>query len=259
MLIDWFTVIAQIANFLILIWLLRRFLYKPILKAVDDREKLIQSQIKNADALKAEAKKEGEEFKRKNEELTRQTEAIKQKTTDDAKAERQRLFDEANKEYNDLRTKLEEGLRNEQEAQGGKITRQIQEEVFSITKKTLSDIASANLEQQIVEVFIKRLGELKEEDKVALASSLKTSPSVTIKSSFNIPPAQQVAMESAIHKSFNTKANVQFQISTEQIGGLEFITNEYKIAWNISNYISSLEKNVADAMKEKPALNLTLK
>ncbi|NLX99005.1 MAG: hypothetical protein GXY83_22905 [Rhodopirellula sp.] len=32
--IDWFTVAAQVVNFLILVWLLKRFLYKPILHAI---------------------------------------------------------------------------------------------------------------------------------------------------------------------------------------------------------------------------------
>jgi hypothetical protein len=41
MLIDWFTVGAQIVNFLILVWLLKHFLYKPILNAIDAREKRI--------------------------------------------------------------------------------------------------------------------------------------------------------------------------------------------------------------------------
>ena len=50
MLIDWFTVGAQAVNFLVLVWLLRRFLYRPILKAIDAREKRIADQL--ADAAK---------------------------------------------------------------------------------------------------------------------------------------------------------------------------------------------------------------
>ena len=38
MLIDWFTVGAQALNFVILVWLLKHFLYKPILNAIDVRE-----------------------------------------------------------------------------------------------------------------------------------------------------------------------------------------------------------------------------
>ena len=40
MLIDWFTICAQALNFLILVWLMKRFLYKPILHAIDEREKI---------------------------------------------------------------------------------------------------------------------------------------------------------------------------------------------------------------------------
>ena len=57
MLIDWFTVGAQTLNFLILVWLLKRFLYKPILNAIDAREKRIAAELADADVKKAEAEK----------------------------------------------------------------------------------------------------------------------------------------------------------------------------------------------------------
>ena len=55
MLIDWFTVGAQALNFLILVWLMKRFLYKPILHAIDEREKRVATELANADKKKAEA------------------------------------------------------------------------------------------------------------------------------------------------------------------------------------------------------------
>ena len=63
--ISWFTIIAQIVNFIVLVWLLKRFLYKPILKAIDEREKKIATQIKDAEAKDALAKKEQFDFAKK--------------------------------------------------------------------------------------------------------------------------------------------------------------------------------------------------
>ena len=57
MLINWFTVLAQAINFLILVWLLKRFLYKPILHAIDEREKGIATQLADVEAKKAVAQK----------------------------------------------------------------------------------------------------------------------------------------------------------------------------------------------------------
>jgi len=81
MLIDWFTIGAQALNFLILVWLLKRFLYKPILHAVDAREKRIAGELADADAKKAEAQKERDEFQHKNEEFDQQRAALLTKAT----------------------------------------------------------------------------------------------------------------------------------------------------------------------------------
>ena len=72
MLIDWFTVAAQALNFLILVWLMKRFLYKPILKAIDTREKLIATELADAAAKKVEAQKEHAEFDQKNQQFDQQ-------------------------------------------------------------------------------------------------------------------------------------------------------------------------------------------
>ena len=60
MLIDWFTVIAQIINFIVLVWLLKRFLFKPVLKAVEERQTKVSQQISEAeDQMKSVAQQHG--------------------------------------------------------------------------------------------------------------------------------------------------------------------------------------------------------
>ena len=83
--IDWFTVVAQAINFLILVWLLKRFLYKPILHAIDEREKGIAAQLAEAEAKKAEAQKERDDFQHKNEAFDQERAALLKKATDEAK------------------------------------------------------------------------------------------------------------------------------------------------------------------------------
>src|SRR5450759_2196577 len=113
MLIDWFTVIAQAVNFLILVWLMKRFLYKPILNAVDAREKRIAAELADAYAKKVEAQKERDEFQHKNDELDQQRATLLSKATDESKAERERLFDDARKATDALSTKRQEALRSD--------------------------------------------------------------------------------------------------------------------------------------------------
>ena len=83
MLIDWFTVIGQLLNFLVLVWLMKRFLYRPILNAIDEREKKIAAELADADTKKALAQKESDDFKKKNKaDLVKETDADIKKIKD---------------------------------------------------------------------------------------------------------------------------------------------------------------------------------
>lgn len=54
--IDWVTVAAQLANFLLLVWLLRRFLYRPILDGIDAREAEIARRLAAAEQARSDAR-----------------------------------------------------------------------------------------------------------------------------------------------------------------------------------------------------------
>jgi len=200
MLLDWFTIAAQALNFLILVWLLKRFLYKPILNAIDAREKLIAKELADADAKKAEAQKEHEEFQKKNEEFDRQRAALLTKATDEAKAERQRLLDEARKAADALSAKRQESLIQDAESLNQAISRLTQKEVFAITRKALTDLATTSLEERMGEVFDRRLRELDQKGKSLLGDALrKNSEPALIRSTFDLPAAQRAAIQNALN------------------------------------------------------------
>ena len=212
MLINWFTVFAQAVNFLILVWLLKRFLYKPILHAIDEREKGIATQLADAEAKKAEAQKERDDFQHKNEAFDQERAALLKKATDEAKAERQRLLGEARKDADALRAKRQDALQSEQRNLNQEIIRWTQKEVFAITRKTLADLAGASLEERMGDVFVRRIRALDGAAKEQLATAFKTSNhTVSVHTAFDLPPAQQSAIESAVKETFAPDAQVQLR------------------------------------------------
>jgi len=250
MLIDWFTVIAQAVNFLILVWLMKRYLYQPILNALDAREKRIAAELADADAKEAEALSEREEFKRKNDEFDRQRATMLSKATDEATAERQRLFDAARKDADSMRAKLQDTLGSEYRNLHEEFARRTQSEVFAIARKALKDLAGMSLEERMADVFIDRLHSLGSEEKKNLAALLK-SPDipVLVRSAFDLAPAQLAAIEDAVKTTVATKAPVQFEIVPDLIGGIELIMHGHKVAWSIADYLASLEKDVSELLK----------
>jgi F-type H+-transporting ATPase subunit b len=252
MLIDWFTVIAQAINFLILVWLLKRFLYKPILHAIDEREKGIAAQLAEADAQKAGAQKEREEFRHKNGAFDQERAAQLKKVTDEAKAERRRLLDEARKDADSLRAKRRSDLRIEQRNLNQDIMRWTQKEVFAITRKTLADLATTSLEERMGEVFIQRLRALTGADKLQLAAAFKHSTHpAQVRSAFELPAAQRKAIERAIQETFSADTRVQFEAASDLVGGIELSANGQKVAWSIADYLATLEKSAGELLHEE--------
>jgi F-type H+-transporting ATPase subunit b len=252
MLIDWFTVGAQALNFIILVWLLKRFLYKPILNAVDAREKRIAAELADADAKKAEAQKERDEFQHKNEEFDRQRAALMSKATDEAKAERQRLLDDARKAADALSAKRQEALRSEAQNLNQAIRRRTQQEVFAIARKALTDLATASLEERMTDAFIHRLRTIDGKAKGGIAAALKTaSEPAVVRSAFDLPEAQRTAIQKALNEAFLAEVPVRFETAPDLISGIELTANGQKIAWSIADYLASLEKGVGELLKEK--------
>lgn len=246
MLIDWFTVGAQAVNFLILVWLMKRFLYKPILNAIDAREKKVAAELADADAKRAEALKERDQFQQKNDEFDRQRLELMNKAQDDAKAEREKLLEEARQAAEQLRVKSKERFAIDAENLKQSISHRTQQEVFAIARKTLSDLASASLEEQITATFIRRISEMDSSTRAGLVASLTSgSPSSpTVRSAFELSPEQRAAIEAALNQALSLHLQLNFQTAPELISGIELVANGQSIAWNISDYLKAMEKAV---------------
>jgi F-type H+-transporting ATPase subunit b len=260
MLIDWFTVGAQVLNFLILVWLMKRFLYKPILNAIDAREHRIAAELADADAKKAEAKQERDEFHTKNQAFEEQRDSLLTQAKDQAQAERERLLEEARKAADALSDKRHESLMNEARTLNQAITRRTQDEVFAIARKTLADLATISLEERMGDVFLRRLRELNTESRQRLAASLMSaSEPARVRSAFDLPTDLRAAIQQALNETFSTDIRLRFETAPNLVSGMELITNGHKVAWSIADYLASLETGVGDILQAQSKTHSTSK
>jgi F-type H+-transporting ATPase subunit b len=250
--IDWFTIGAQVLNFVILIWLMKRFLYQPILRAIDEREKRIARELSDADATKNEARKERDEFQQKNAVFDDQRAALLSKATDEAKDEREQLLAEARQAADALSATREEALKREHRDLTDEISRRTQDEVFAIARKALTDLADAGLEQRMSHVFTRRLRELSDEPKDRLAGALKSaSEPAIVRSAFDLPDEARAAIQKALNETFSAEIPLRFETMPDLVGGIEISANGQKVAWSIADYLATLEQNVGKLLESK--------
>lgn len=254
MLIDWFTVGAQTLNFLILVWLMKRYLYHPVLNAINAREKRIAAELADADARKAEADKQRDEFQHKNAEFDKQRAALMTKAGEEASAERQRLMAEARKAADALSAKRDELLRNDAKNLNASIARRTQAEVFAIARKALTDLAGASLEERVWDVFAGKLRAMDDATKSKLAGAMKQSPEgALVRSAFEGSPERHAALQQALNETFAADVRLRFETAPEIVSGIELSAGGQKVAWSIADYLSTLEQGIGELLTRPAA------
>ncbi len=250
--INWFTVIAQLINFIILVWLLKKFLYKPVLDAIDAREKKIVSRLEDAKTKKEEAKKEQDEYLEKNKQFDGQKKELMDKAIADTKLQKDKLMEDARKEVDALQAKQQIALRGMQEDLKIELAQKAQQQVFDISRKTLTDLASVSLEEQSAKYFISRLEELKDEEMKQFKDAFKSGNNpVLIQSAFELHKKQQNEIKKAVDEILGKETEFEFKTAPEIISGIELTANGYKLAWSISAYLNALQNSISETLKEK--------
>jgi F-type H+-transporting ATPase subunit b len=251
MLIDWFTVGAQLLNFLILVWLLRRFLYKPVRDAIDAREKRIAAELADAAAKKAEARQEHDDFQTKNKAFDEQRNAMLAKVVAEAAVQRERLLNEARQAADNWSAKQADSLRNDRTRLGQEVTRVVKTEVFAIVRQALGDLATVSLEERMGEVFTRRLREMDAKAKLTLGAALETSSEpACVRSTFDMPPELRATVQNALNETFAAAIRIRFETAPDLISGIEVVAGGQKLAWSIDAYLNTLDEKVGLLLAE---------
>jgi F-type H+-transporting ATPase subunit b len=243
-LIDWFTVGAQAVNFLILVWLMKRFLYKPVLAAIDAREKKIAGELQQATDAKTGAGKEREDLRVRTEALQAQREDLLRASATAADVERKHLLEEARKESQQLRSKAIAALTAEQAELKLEVVSRTRQEAFALTRKILADLADASLEDQMLEVFVRRVASLNDAQKAQIIAPPGSAHSraALLRSAFELTPAQKAKMATAFSQWPCAGTTLQFATAPDLISGLELTVDGQKITWNATAYLVTLEE-----------------
>ena len=254
MLIAWFTVAAQLINFLILIWLMQRFLYKPILDAIAAREKGITQRLADAEATEKEAQQERDNYRKKNEEFDQEYTTRRGKATKEIQAERERRLKEVEQEAQALGEKRKLAFDNDSKEFNQNFAHRIRNEVFFVARKALQELANVPLEAQMTEVLIHRLRTLPEQSRDELRAILAASNNTAVlRSVFAIEPEQQHAVGHALGEIFAVDVQLQFETAPDLISGIELLADGHKVTWSIAAYLDAIEKETTELLKAKNA------
>ncbi len=250
--IDWFTFVAQIINFLILMGLLWKFLYQPIMGAMDQREEEIESRFQEAESKRKEAEEKARTYQQKQDELDAKRDEMLSEARESAEQEKKRLLSQAREEVDQARDKWMSSLRDEQESVLNRFREEAGKGLCSGVRRALQDLADEDLEPHITDVFLQRIASLDGEQRQALQDSLDRSdepPQVV--SAFELPQKRQKEISQAVKKAVERDVSLQFRQSSDVVCGVELRTDGHKLAWSVASFTAAVEENLSDYLAQQ--------
>jgi len=250
--IDWFVLFAQIFNFLLLMYLLKRFLYGRIIKAMDDREAKIVARFAEAEELKNKANEAAELYEKRNQLLNEKKEQMLNEATMAADAKRKELMEKVREEVEAVKVRWQDMLVREQDAFFYDLRQRAAKQLYATARKALSDLADADLEERIVDEFIRRIRMLDEEKSVQMRKAISGGGNkVTIQSAFGISASRQTQIEEVLKKQITNGFTIRYQREPEIVSGIELRVNGHKIAWSLNEYLETLIESLTATLQKE--------
>lgn len=241
--IDWITVLAQIANFLVLVWLLKRFLYRPILDGIDAREAEISNRMNEAVEAKDKAAAVETDYHEKLRALNLSQSEISETIRKSAEDQRDALLAEAAQQMKTERENWQAHLGDEAHKFTTHLHRVGAGTLLSLTRKALTDLADETLEERMARHLVQQIKPMVEDLKKAAGDAT----AATVVSHDALPAPVQKILKTEILALF-PNATVKFKTDSAQAPGLMFRLGGAQIAWTLDSYIEGLESLMEDRL-----------
>lgn len=151
---------VQIINFALLLFLLKRVLYKPVLKAIKDRESKLQA----IDKEKKEIEDAKDKFENEKSILTKSIQDEKKKVLEDAKKEAEKkaklIIEDANNKGKEIIRQADLEAERQINKERGELNKKALEIALAMIKKASNNLLSKKSQKESMDFAIKKLAKI---------------------------------------------------------------------------------------------------
>lgn len=250
--IDLTTLIAQIINLLILIWLLKRFLYKPVLNMLKERQALIDSEIDRARLATQNALAEEAKYQEKVVAFDRERDKMYAHMQSQVDALREKLTEEAKKDVVRLRQSWQNELEQEKQAFDISIQNSIVKNFKLFATDALNDMAGVELNTLVLEKFKKRIQKINSVQRNQFIQSALSAKQIVVSTDTKLDAQTKESLKDFLFTTFGLDENIKisFKVDANLICGIQVQSDEQVISWNLQNYLEAFENNMDAAFNE---------
>ena len=248
--VDWITVTAQIINFLILVWLLKHFLYGRIVKAMDAREAQIADRIHAAESKQKVAGAEAVKYREMQQNLNERRDQLLREAQAKADELRKSLQSDARQEVATLKETWISDLAQEKSDFLNDVRERSSEAFSHMARRALADLANAELEDQIVRRFTEVLQQITDKKLEKLkALSAHEGAEIVVRTNYDLSTRRRNETEAAIREMVSDDAKIVFERTREIVCGMELRIGGQLVRWSLDSFLDGMERDLREELE----------
>lgn len=251
MLIDWFTVVAQLVNFAILVVALKFLLYDRLMDAMEKRRASIAQQEAKAEEGAREAEEELTRLRKDRLELESQRDEMLEQTRREADERRRQLLREARAEVEQQEEEWRASVRTRQERLLGDLQRLTGEKAVAVTRRLLADMADRSLQEALTAALVERIGRIPEEERSAIAEAVRSSDApILVRSAFDPSVADRENVDKVLGELVGELDRpVSWELDPGLVGGIVLQAGARTVGWSVEGYLEEVERELAELLR----------
>ena len=245
--IDLFTLIAQVINLIILLFLLRKFLYLPVLKAIEARQAVIDEELSAATQARKKAEQTAAKCDQELKDIAIHKQEVMSKIQSEADKFSAELSVEALKQYEISKQKWQDKLAAEKDNYVSGLQKSVAESFSRFAQKAMEQMAGSSLDDLVIKQFMAKLSDLSEEQKKEYAKTFGSQKKFLIQSAFAISAEVKDELEKMLRQEWNLddKTVFSYEVNGNLISGISLQAGEQLIDWSFQKYLDEFKNNVS--------------
>ena len=234
--INWSTFILEIINFLVLVWLLKRFLYLPVKRTVEQRQQAIEARLTEAGRLKQEAEAMKVRYENRLADWEKEKKQAWKALQQEIEAERQRRLQAIEQELAEVRKKAEVVWEQEKREWRRHTEQQALQLGAAFVAKLLQRLADEHLHQRLVRLLLEDLQQWPKDHRQTLLREFQGNPRpIRIISAYPLSSVQQRDLADALEQFLGDGLNIHFIEDASLLAGVRIDLGAYVIRANLKD------------------------
>lgn len=238
--LNWTTFVLEIVNFLILLWILKRFLYRPILDVIAKRRADIQQERAEAEEQLQQARELERQYLDRLSEWEKEKKKAQETLRQELEGERVRETEKLAKSLEDERQKTKRADEKQLNEMVRKVEHQAMEQAAEFAARLLNVFASPELENRLIQLLLDDLDQMDASQKqVIFADRNGRDIGVTVSSAFPLSDDQKKQIEQAINLAAGQPASFHYCQLPELRAGLLISAGGWSMRANLRDELKS--------------------